>query len=66
MTSKLDLCLKLTAGATKLKVYKGMAVPVLFSYGCELWTTKKQDSKIQALEMAFLRGVKNCYKLDRI
>ena len=41
-----------------------MAVLVL-SYGCET-TTKKQENKIQASEMAFLRGVKRCYKLDRI
>ena len=39
----------------------------VLSYGCELWTTtKKQISKIQALEMEFLRGVKRFSKLDRI
>ena len=44
--------------------YEGMAVPAL-SYGCELWTTtKKQKSKIQASEMAFIRRVKRCSKLD--
>ena len=36
------------------------------SYGCKLWTTtKKQDSKIQVLKIAFLRRVKRCSKLDR-
>ena len=43
-----------------------MAVPVL-SCGCDLWTaTKKQNSKVQALVMAFLRGVERCFKLDHI
>ena len=35
--------------------------------GRELWRiTSKQDGKIRALKMAFLRGVKRCSKLDRI
>lgn len=51
---------------TKLKFYKVMAIPVI-SYGSEMWTaTKKQESKIQASEMKFLRGVKGCTKLDHI
>ena len=34
---------------------------------CKLWTIiKKQDSKIQASEMAFLRGAERCSKLGRI
>lgn len=50
----------------KLKFYKVMTIPVP-SYGCELLTrTKKQDSKIQAYEMMFLRLAKTCSKLDRI
>ena len=43
-----------------------MAVPAL-SCTCELWTTTmRQESKIQASEMAYLRGVKRCSKFDRI
>lgn len=51
---------------TKMKFYKVMAEPTL-SYGSELWTvTKKQESKIQASEMKFLRQVKGCTRQDRI
>ena len=40
---------------------------LVLSRGCELWTTtKKQDSKIQALQMTSLRGIKMCSKLDHI
>ena len=40
-----------------------MAAPVL-SCGRELWsTTKKENSKIQASEMEFLRGVERRSKL---
>ena len=43
-----------------------MVVSVL-SYGCDVQaTTEKKTSKIQASEMAFLRGGKRCSKLDRI
>ena len=51
---------------TKLKFYKVMAVPML-AYGSETWTlNKKQQSKIQASEMKFLRSVKGCTKRDLI
>lgn len=43
-----------------------MGAPVV-SNGCELWTTTKNDEiKIQASELAFIRGVKRCFKLDNI
>ena len=43
-----------------------MAVPML-AYGSETWTlNKKQQSKIQASEMKFLRSVKGCTKRDLI
>ena len=43
-----------------------MAEPVL-SYGSELWTvTKRQESRIQASEMKFLRQVKGCTRRDCI
>lgn len=50
---------------TKLKFYRVIAVPVLFCW-CEQWmTTVKQVSKIRAVEIAFLKGVKRCSNKDR-
>ena len=55
-----------TRKETQLKFYKTIAVPTLL-YGSETWiTTKKEESRIQAQEMKFLRRVKGCTKLDRI
>ena len=55
-----------TRRETKIKFYKVMAKPVL-SYGSELWTmTKRQESRIQASEMKFLRQVKGCTRRDCI
>lgn len=43
-----------------------MAVPTLI-YGSESWINRRKDrSKIEASEMAFLRSVKGCTKYDRI
>lgn len=51
---------------TKIKFYKVMATPVIL-YGSELWTkTRKQESRIQATEMRFLRQVKGCTRQDHI
>jgi hypothetical protein len=49
-----------------MKFYKTMAVPVL-SYGSESCVISKKDNdKIQAAEMRFLRRVKGCTRADRI
>lgn len=51
---------------TKMKFYKVVAAPVLL-YGSETWTTTaKDESRIQASEMKFLRQVKGCTRRDRI
>lgn len=51
---------------TKLTVYKSIVKPIL-SFGCESWTlTKQQESKIQAVEMKYLRGIKGVTKKDKI
>lgn len=50
---------------TQIKFYKTIAVPTLLD-GSETWTTKTEESRIQALEMRFLRRVKGCTKLDRL
>ncbi|XP_045474946.1 uncharacterized protein LOC123680873 [Harmonia axyridis] len=42
---------------TKMTVFKSIFRPVL-SYGCETWnTTKRMRSKLQAVEIKFLRGM---------
>lgn len=38
----------------------------LLWYERELWAAKKEKSKIQASEMAFLKGIKNVLKSDHI
>ena len=51
---------------TKLAVYKSTFVPTL-TYGCESWTlTEKSKSKLQAMEMRFLRKADNKTRRDRI
>ena len=51
---------------TELKFYKTMAIP-LVTYGSEVWTTtKRDDSRIQASEMRFLRHVQGYTRLDHI
>lgn len=38
---------------------------ILLSYTCELWmTTEKQESKIEASEISFLKLIKNCFRHD--
>jgi hypothetical protein len=49
-----------------LKFYKTMATPVL-KHGCESWVPfQKDNSRIQATEIKFLRHVKGITKLDRV
>ena len=51
---------------TKMKVFNAMVVPTLL-YGCETWTVqKRQESRLQATEMRFLRRVEGLTKLDRV
>jgi len=50
---------------TMLKFYKTMATPTLL-YGCESWViTQRDNSRIQASEMRFLRKVQGISRLDR-
>ena len=43
-----------------------MVVPTIL-YGCETWTIQKwQESRLQALEMRYLRRVEVVTKLDRV
>ena len=52
--------------ATKLKVINAMVVPTLL-YGSETWTLQKRHrSKIQAMEMRYLRKVEGVTRLDRV
>ena len=51
--------------ATKLRVINAMVVPTLL-YGSETWTLQKRHrSKIQAMEMRYLRKVEGVTRLDR-
>lgn len=51
---------------TKIIVYKTIFKSVLL-YGSESWTlSKRMASKVQAIEMKFLRGVKGITKRDKI
>ena len=52
--------------ATKLRVINAMVVPTLL-YGSETWTLQKRHrSKIQAMEMRYLRKVEGVTRLDRV
>ena len=52
--------------ATKLRIINAMVVPTLL-YGSETWTLQKRHrSKIQAMEMRFLRKVEGVTTLDRV
>uniref|UniRef100_A0A1Y1K5K2 Endonuclease-reverse transcriptase n=1 Tax=Photinus pyralis TaxID=7054 RepID=A0A1Y1K5K2_PHOPY len=51
---------------TKMKVYKSIFRPIL-TYGCEGWILdNRTKSKIQSLEMKYLRAVKGITRCDRI
>lgn len=55
-----------TRKETQIKLYKTVAVPTLL-YGSETQVTKKkEESRIQAKEMKFLRRVKSCIRQDRL
>ena len=52
--------------ATKLGVINAMVVPTLL-YGSETWTLQRRHrSKIQAMEMRYLRKVVGVARIDRI
>ena len=52
--------------ANKLRVINAMVVPTLL-YGSEIWTLQKRHrSKIQAMEMRYLRKVEGVTRLDRV
>ena len=52
--------------ATKLRVINAMVVPTLL-YGSETWTLQKRHkSKIQTMEMRYLRKVEGVTRLDRV
>lgn len=58
--------LKNTRKETKMKFYRVMAVPMLL-YGSEFWIlTKKEERRIEAVEMRFLRSVAGYSLLDKI
>ena len=54
------------SGKTKITVYKTVFVPTL-TFGCETWVlTKSMKSKLQAMEMKYLRRVAGVTKMDKI
>ena len=55
--------LKKTSTEAQTKLYKVAARPTLL-YGSETWiTTKREDSRITAAEMRFLRAVQQGYRI---
>lgn len=51
---------------TKMTVYKTIFRPIL-TYGSETWVlNKKLESKVQSIEMKYLRTVKGITRLDRV
>ena len=58
--------LKKTSMGAQVKLYKVTTRPTLL-YWSETWvTTKRDDSRITAAEMRFLRGIKGYRRLDKI
>ena len=52
--------------STKIKVVDATMIPVLM-YGYETWSlTKKQQSKVQAIQMNVLRRIEGVNRLDRV
>ena len=52
--------------ATKIKVYTAIYRPVL-TFGCETWNLdEKQKSRVQALEMLYLRRVRGVTEQNKI
>ena len=52
--------------ATKLRVINAMVVPTLL-YGSETWTLQKRHrSRIQAMDMRYLRKIEGVSRLDRV
>ncbi|XP_060527448.1 uncharacterized protein LOC132702745 [Cylas formicarius] len=51
---------------TKVKVYKDVNRPILI-YGCETWVlSERQESKVNAAEIKYLRRVKGVTRKDKI
>jgi hypothetical protein len=51
---------------TKIAVYKSTYVPTL-TYGCETWNmNQRQKSRIQSMEMRFLRKIEGKTLRDRV
>lgn len=62
----LDQGRKLNKNA-KLRVFNVIMVLPTLLYGCESWTVQKQEeSRVQAMEMRFLRRMERLTKLDRV
>ena len=58
--------MKKTSTEAQIKLYKVAARPTLL-YGSETWVTnKREDSRITAAKMRFLRGVQGSRRIDRI
>lgn len=54
------------SNGTKMTVYKTIIRPIL-TFGCESWVlNKKLESRIQSMEMKYLRGVMGVTRIDRV